>query len=167
VSKNKINIKMKCKDIEKLLPDYIEQKLNPELADKLKIHLGSCTKCEALYKKLLSAIQFLKPTSEIEEQPFYYTRLKQRMQNESNIGYSINLKRYLQPLAYVASIVIAVYIGILIGSSSVNQKQFSDVTEAEKDYLETFMDNQYINELDIEKIESVFIEEPEADTNKN
>jgi len=158
---------MKCKDFEKLLPDYIEQKLNPEIADKLKIHLSSCAKCEALHKKLLSAMQFLKPIREIEEQPFYYTRLKQRMQNERNTGFTIYMKRYLQPIAYVASIVIAVYIGILIGSSSVNQKQFTDVTEAEKDYLETFMDYQYINELEIEKIETVFIEESEnkADTN--
>jgi hypothetical protein len=104
---------------------------------------------------------YLKPTTEITEQPFYYTRLKQRMENRTaateSIFNHIQIRKVLQPLLYLSSLILAVYIGILIGSSSAIPNQFSELNSQDKSYIEEFADNNYLNDFKIEPIENLFL----------
>ena len=152
---------MNCKEVEKILPQYIEKTLSDEESMRLKSHLNTCTQCSSLYNKLFKTLFLLKPKAEIQEQAFYYTRLKQKMENryEENTSIINKLlsKKILQPAMYLASLMIAVYIGILIGSTSPNQNQFSDLNTEDKDYIRIFAEYQYLNDLEIETIENTLI----------
>lgn len=152
---------MNCKEAEKILPQYIEKALSEEESMRLKSHLNICTQCSSLYNKLVNTLALLKPKAEIPEQAFYYTRLKQKMENryeeKTSIINKLLIKKILQPAMYLASLIIAVYIGILIGSTSPNQNQFSDLNTEDKDYIRIFAEYQYLNDLEIETIENTLI----------
>lgn len=154
---------MNCKKIIKLLPDYIDKTLSKENHDIVNNHLANCEKCNYYYQNLISSLDYLKQTKEIPENSFYYTRLKQRMENslnkESGFNLSIFKQKVLQPTFYLASIFLAVYIGILIGSNSASTNQLSDNnTETEnKNYIEIFAESQHLNDFEIETIESDYL----------
>lgn len=149
---------MNCKTVIKLLPDYINKKVSGDRYETIKDHIETCKSCKTIYTKLVSSLEILKPTKEISEQAFYYTRLKQKMENKQsskNNIFSIQLrKRILQPAIYLTSIILAVYIGILIGSNSNKSNQFSSYELTEKSYIEYFSDSQYLNDFEIESIEN-------------
>ena len=162
MNNNVSNIKtmtMKCKEVKKLLPEFVEGNIQEQKMKDIDFHLNNCPDCMFLFEKLKSTMSMLKPKSEISEQAFYYTRLKQKMENryDNARNYGLGwLKRSLQPVAYVVSLVLAVYIGILIGSGSTNKSQLSDMSTSDKDYIQTFAESQYINDYQLEKIENIF-----------
>lgn len=152
---------MKCKDINKLFPLYLDNKLSDKELSLFKEHLNSCKSCSALYVKINSSLDLLKPTKDIPEQAFYYTRLKQKMENdlakkESPLSILLS-KKILQPIMYLSSIILAVYIGILIGSGSVKQNTYSQSLDNEESYIESFAQYQYFNDLEIETIENIIL----------
>ena len=153
---------MNCREIEKILPKYIEDKLSSEQNQEVLNHIDSCNNCSILHSKLIKILSLLKPTSDIQEQPFYYTRLKQKMENQKEIKVSFLhpalLKKLMQPAIYLVSLFLAVYIGILIGSGSSYQNKYSHVKEDDKDYIEIFAEYQYMNDFEIETIENILIE---------
>lgn len=152
---------MNCKQIHKLLPEYMDQNLSKERSILVRKHVENCEDCAMLYNKLQQSLNFLKPTSEIPDQPFYYTRLKQRMENrmETNVSlvYQGIKNKILQPLIYLTSLVIAVYIGILIGSNSSMPNQLTNLNLQEQKYIEEFVEYNYLNDLEIEPIETLFL----------
>ena len=151
---------MNCKTVIKLLPDYINNRLSGDQYETIKNHIESCNSCKLLYSNLVSSLDLLQPTKTISEQAFYYTRLKQKIENkqsEHNELFGIRLKqKFLQPVIYLSSIFLAVYIGILIGSNSNQPKQFSSYESENKDYIEIFAESQYLNDFEIETIENSY-----------
>lgn len=152
---------MKCKQIHKLLPDYIDQNLSEKRGYLVRSHIENCEECSLLYKQLQQSLKLLKPSSEISEQPYYFTSLKQRMENRIEAKMSIlsrNMsKKILQPIIYLSSLVIAVYIGILIGSNSSIPNQFTRLNSQEQRYIEEFVEYNYLNDYEIEPIETLFL----------
>ena len=158
---------MNCKEVEKILPQYTEKALSERESMRIKSHLNSCTHCSSLYNKLFNTLALLKPKAEIPEQAFYYTRLKQKMENKyeekTSIINKLLIKRVLQPVMYLASLIIAVYIGILIGSTSPKQNQFSDLNTEDKDYIRIFAEYQHLNDIEIENIENTLTSSKDSD----
>jgi predicted anti-sigma-YlaC factor YlaD len=156
---------MDCKEVKQVLCDYMENNLTERPQIQIKSHLDSCDSCSKIYQKLNQSLELLKPTSEIPEQAFYFTRLKQKMENKNSgkesILFILFSRKIIQPVIYLASLVIAVYIGILIGSSSPTRNQYSELESINKDPLETFAEYNYLNDLEIETIENMIIEEEE------
>ena len=134
---------MNCNKIHKILPEYAEGKLNEKHSEEVCAHLNQCVKCKDIYKQLLTTLDQLKPKADIPEHPFYYTRLKQRMENSKTIPsmpfISFNFKKIMQPVIYMTTIILAVYVGILIGSGSSGLTQYSEV-ESRKEFIEDFAD---------------------------
>lgn len=162
---------MNCKRVEILLPKYIEKSISDKERIAVQYHIKTCTKCEYLYNNLSSSLDLLKVQKDIPEQAFYYTRLKQKMQNQysekESLFESIFKRKILQPIAYLASIVIAVFIGIQIGSNSGNQNQYTSVENSDKSYTEIFAESQYLNGFEIETIETEYIENGLSDKDLN
>lgn len=158
---------MNCKELVKILPDYIDDKLSEKQLEDFLNHTNSCVNCASLSRKLTNSLDLLKPTAEIKEQAFYFTRLKQRMENKNILKESILIsflsKKLVQPIIYLTSLIIAVYIGILIGSGSVSQNQFSELNSNDKDYIETFAEYQYLNDFEIEPIENLLLNDNNTD----
>jgi len=151
---------MNCKELKKILPDYTNKKLSKSQIDEFLNHLNSCSECTKIYKRYNNTLGLLKPKAEIDEQAFYFTRLKQKMENENPIKESLFIKllskKIIQPAIYLTSLFIAVYIGILIGSGSATPTQFSEYSN-DTDYIQTFSEYQYFNDYDIEPIENLFL----------
>jgi anti-sigma factor RsiW len=159
---------MKCKEIHKLLHKFIDNELDVEQNIKVQKHLDTCANCHSLFIKVQSSFGLLKPNSEISEQAFYFTRLKQKMENKITPKESIFAgflsKKLVQPVIYLSSLILAVYIGILIGSGSVEQNSYTEVHNNDENYyIESFAQHQYLNELDIEPIENLLL----SDNNLN
>ena len=154
---------MNCKEFKKIIPDYIDDKLSEEQIEEFQNHMNSCSDCSFLYQKLNNTLDLLKPKAEITEQAFYFTRLKQKMENRNSpkesIFISLLSRRLVQPVIYLASLIIAVYIGILIGSGSATQNQYSELNNDDKDYIQTFAEYQYLNDFEIEPIENLLIDD--------
>jgi len=154
---------MDCKKVQHVLGDYIDHNLTKEFQTQVKLHLLKCSQCNRIYQNLQQSLVFLKPTTEISEHAFYYTRLKQTMENrilkKHSIFSTIISQKVVQPLVYLTSLMIAVYIGILIGSSSPNQADFSEVNSNADTPLENFAEYSYLNDFDIEPIENLVIDE--------
>ncbi|MDY6800529.1 MAG: zf-HC2 domain-containing protein [Bacteroidota bacterium] len=159
---------MKCNKIHKYFYRYHLGELSPPLKDEIENHITNCTECSALYTKLVQTLNHLNDRETLPEQPFYYTRLKQRMENKKEQTESVwssgLAKKILQPVIYMASLILAVYIGILIGSGTGSYESNLAKNEAlEDDYIEAFVEYQYLNDFQIESIENVFLSEEEKD----
>lgn len=154
---------MNCKELKKILPDYIDEKLSEKQTEEFQNHIDSCSDCSILHQKLNNTINLLKPKAEIAEQAFYFTRLKQKMENinshRESIFVSFLSRKLIQPVVYLSSLIIAVYIGILIGSGSATQNQYSELNNENKDYIQTFAEYQYLNDFEIEPIENLLIDD--------
>ena len=151
---------MNCNDVNKELTEFIEGKLSSGKHNLIKSHIDNCKICSVSYQNLVNSLSLLKPTKNIEEQAFYYTRLKQKMENRTEANTSILDvllgKKTMQVSLYLASVVIAVFIGIQIGSYSNNTNQLSELNQDE-DYIQEFSKNQYLNDLEQETLEGVLI----------
>ncbi|MCD4834376.1 MAG: zf-HC2 domain-containing protein [Bacteroidales bacterium] len=153
---------MNCKNLKKILPDYIDKKLSEKQIEEFQNHIESCSDCSILYQKFNNTFDLLKPKAEIAEHAFYFTRLKQKMENRNSPKESIFIsffsRKLVQPVIYLSSLIIAVYIGILIGSGSVAQEQYSEFNNGNEDYIQTFAEYQYLNDFEIEPIENLLID---------
>jgi len=150
---------MNCKDFKQNLPIYLDGELDSDKMKELDIHRDSCAECLLLYQKVSSSLLLLKAKKEIEEQPFYYTRLKQKMLNQQekkSFLHNLLFKKSLQLTAYFTSIVIAVFIGIIIGSGS-DKVKYSDINYNSKDYLKSYMEYQYLNDFERENKDNILL----------
>ena len=155
---------MNCKELKNIIPNYIDNEL-PEIQMKeFGNHISSCTDCNRVYINSKNTLSLLKPKAEIEEHAFYYTRLKQKMENKIAPKESIIVKllsrKLVQPMIYLSSLIIAVYIGIIIGSSTGSNElnQFSDLNDDDNNYIKTYTEYQYLNDFEIETIENLLID---------
>ncbi len=153
---------MDCKRVKRLLPD-LDLNLTEDLQKKVKTHIDSCENCAKIYWKLKQSLDLLKPTTDVTEQAFYYTRLKQKMEHRIEFGNSllskIFSKKLVQPFIYLSSIILAVYVGILIGSSNPSFSSYSEIESGENiNPIETFAEYNYLNDYEIETIENLITE---------
>jgi len=66
-------------------------------------------------------------------------------------------KKLLQPALYLSSVIIAVFIGIQIGSYSSNTNIYSELNIEEQDYIKVFSENKFLNDFELESIENTLI----------
>ncbi|HAF28416.1 MAG TPA: hypothetical protein DCG75_05145 [Bacteroidales bacterium] len=154
---------MNCKEFKNILSIYHDDLLTQKQKEEFQSHINSCSECSILFNNFSRTFNLLHSKSEIEDQPFYFTRLKQRMGNrnmkDKSLILSLFSKKLVQPLIYLSSLIIAVYIGILIGSGSVNPNQYTELKNNETDFIKSYAEYQYLNDFDIEPIETLLLEE--------
>lgn len=159
---------MNCKDFKNRIPDYLDQSLRSDLSNQFNEHLQNCADCSLLFNKTSKTLQLLSNPDRIPEQPYYFTQLRQKMENKSvhneTFLHSLTSKKVLQPMLYLASIIIAVYIGILIGSGTTTNKQYSETTKADTSYIEVFAQYQYIDDMELEPLEKNVVNEVRKET---
>jgi len=56
---------MKCEEVKINLPEYIDDKLTPEVAGKIRSHLQNCDSCRELHSELKSFLKFTDSFPEI------------------------------------------------------------------------------------------------------
>jgi anti-sigma factor RsiW len=144
---------MKCKTLHKKLIFYLDGELSPAESDAMAAHLAHCAECMSFaedMKKTLYVLQFEKSP---EVSPWFYTRLKARMEKEKKekprFGYPV-WEKLLQPVLFSLLLLAGIYTGIKIGQpATVNSSS------------QTFAESQLIpllNEMEAEPIETFLME---------
>ena len=152
---------MKCKKIKSNLLLYIDNELSDKSMKEIDLHLKQCEQCNKEFNKLSAVYKHLGNKTMIPENPFFYTRLRQKMENKLLKSHSVKkqLLAVLQPVTYVFLLGVGIYIGILIGSGGMNNNNISTSESQNPEYMQEYSSSLYLDEMKLETIESSFIAE--------
>jgi anti-sigma factor RsiW len=108
---------MKCDEVEKRIPDYIEGLITPEEESLIRTHLESCKKCGAAYSDLIKTVEHIKDLEEIEPPPWLTQKVMTRIKEEDSkeglwkrLFYPLQIKLPLEAAATVLVVITALYI---------------------------------------------------------
>lgn len=144
---------MKCKDVHSKLIFFLDEELPVKEMQAVQEHLNDCTDCALFVEDMKKTLSILETEKTPELNPFFYTRVKAKMENRET-GRVINrrpvLVRVLQPVAFSIVLLIGIYAGIKLGASG--SATTSNTVLAQQDMI------PYWNGLDAEPIETFLME---------
>lgn len=152
---------MNCKFIRKNTAAYLEHNLSRDEKERFEKHLSSCKECSKMFSEFKQTWAFLKSESEVQPNPFFYTRLEQKIQNEEVARSGKLLPVFLGVLKTIAAgllILLSIVSGILIGTQFTDQAAAGNGYESEYDY---YTESVYFGGIDNEPIESYLLNENE------
>ncbi len=109
---------MNCKEIHIGLLDFTEGNLSEKEKSLFESHLESCESCRQKLAFLEASLQVLDKDRISETDPFYFTRLEQRMSARETLTVKRSLPGLVNKWA-VAAMIIAIVGGVWLGSLSV------------------------------------------------
>jgi len=145
---------MKCKTVHIRLLDYSEGALPKGEREQVSRHLDQCETCRQLYHKIQASWQSARE-ERIAYQPFFYTRVRQRMENQSHPGVSHVrqlVRATLQPVLFFVVLGLGITIGIQLGQG-IGPQQTAQAEGQSNEYLEAYAENQYWNGFQLETLE--------------
>lgn len=148
---------MRCKDVHTRLLDYAEGNLSEEEREQVSRHLQECEACSKLYPDMKEAWQMAREEN-IPHQPFFYTRVRQRLEEERNRGVPASrpaFRTLLQPALFFLVLGLGIAIGIQLGKG-VGPRGTITASNQQGDYLESYAQDQYWNGFQIESLEQEF-----------
>ncbi len=150
---------MKCRVIHKKLIFYLDGELSQEETKKTEAHLSQCPACFAFAEEMKKTLGIIQAEKITEVNPFIYTRIKTRLENQGKIETKPVLKpvfvRILQPAAIAIGLMAGIYTGIKIGHAPyrnemkmmvAEQGLVPYIDEMKNEPLEIFLINQDGNE---------------------
>lgn len=151
---------MKCNKIHKNLIFYIDGELSPDITKEIQEHLMLCGKCKKLYEKMAGAWN-VSNEGRIPYQPFFYTRVKQGLENSREKKQAM-LKRYgkviFQPVIYFIVLGLGIFIGIQLGQGVYSSQQMSNnEISSQQEFIEAYADSNYIDGMKLEALETEMI----------
>jgi len=110
---------MKCKTLHKKLIFYLEGDLPEKEVNEMNAHLAECESCAAFAEDMQKTLGIIQVEKSPEVNPFFYTRLKARMeieevQEKQRVGFPI-WEKVLQPAFFSLLLLAGIYTGIKIG----------------------------------------------------
>lgn len=145
---------MKCKALHKKLIFFLEGDLPSTEMEQIKVHLLECGSCEAFAEDLKKTLGVLETEKSPEVNPFFYTRLKAKLEIQSTAEEERALRpvyaRVLQPVAFSILLVIGIYSGIKIGQPSHDKFQIASMIDQGE--------IPFLNEMEAESIEAFLME---------
>jgi len=111
---------MKCQTFKKQLSAFQDGALSHEKIGAMRSHLRSCDQCRKLYRESEAILNMLTMLPEPEPQPFFYTRLKGRMEQIPDTE-----RHWIQKAFLPAMTTAMLTLGIVLGSMA---GRFSDTT---------------------------------------
>jgi len=144
---------MECKTIHKKLIFYLDGELPSQEMEEIKTHLSECRDCALFAEELKKMQEILTAEKSIEPNPFFYTRLKTKMEaaelaNQTQTWQAVWVK-FLQPALFSILLLAGVYFGSKIGKPEPLNVAVAAYSEENIPYL---------NEMDSEPIESFLME---------
>ena len=145
---------MKCKTLHKNLIFFLEGDLPAQAMIKFERHLSECQDCSAFALEVKSTLEIIEIEKSAEPNPFFYTRLKAKLENQELVQKSkfwqLSVSKVLQPVFFSIILLIGIYGGIKIG-----QPLPSDVSNSTSTKHEMI---PYFNEMATEPIETFLME---------
>lgn len=106
---------MKHRAVKEKLMFYLEDSLSAKEKQEIAEHLSHCDECQQLLESLRKDLALLNFEKYTENDPYFYTRLKARME----VPAQPVARRLWQPALFGALLVLAISLGTVVG------KQFS------------------------------------------
>ncbi|MFW6218488.1 MAG: zf-HC2 domain-containing protein [Bacteroidota bacterium] len=150
-------MKIQCKEINHYLFDYAEKNLDDKLREEISAHLQECKECHYRLIILEKALDVIENEKEIPDDPWFYNKLKARMENarvEEISTTPTTWPRVLQPVLVSAIIVIFAISGMLLGNTI--SRNFIFPAENLNRY-EVIANDYYLNGIEEENIEIILL----------
>ena len=156
---------MKCKNIHKDLIAYLDKDLPDWRYQEIAEHIQNCEKCRKSYESLKQKWELWDQKERIPYQPFYYTRLKQRMANQKQAEHKPLMKKALQPALFSVLIILGLALGVFLGMGVTNPPMQSQESGIENESIETYANSQYVNGMELETIEQYWLSDHSTSSN--
>jgi len=143
---------MNCKSSHKKLIFFLEGELPENEMKTMQEHLDVCPDCKAFASELQKTLGIIEVEKNPEVTPFFYTRLKAKLENRSSTIKPLwqpLLVKVLQPAFFVILLLIGIYGGFKIGQPF--EKSASQIYSAQEVV-------PYLNEMSDEPIEVFLME---------
>ncbi|WP_303920614.1 anti-sigma factor [Draconibacterium sediminis] len=143
---------MKCNTVHNKLIFFLEKELPVSEMEQVQKHLGECSECARFATEMKNTLQFLDNDKVNDENPFFYTRVKERLSKQAEEQPAVRpfLVRILQPVAFSMLLLLGIYGGFKLG-------QVPKITTADTNMTEQEV-IPYWNELEAEPIEAFLME---------
>ena len=145
---------MKCKTLHKNLIFFLEEELPEKEMALISAHLLECNSCASFAKDMRQTLGIIETEKSPTVNPFFYTRLKAKLENseseQKQIFWKPALVRVLQPAIFSILLIIGIYSGIKIGQPA--PAQSVSISAADLDII------SFLNEMDSETIEGFLME---------
>jgi anti-sigma factor RsiW len=145
---------MKCKTLHSKIIFFTDGELPAAEMEQIKIHLSECADCAAFASEMRKTLAVINNEKEPQLNPFFYTRVKARLENQSEqvaVTRKVAvLKRILQPALFSLLLLAGVYTGVKIGQPAKVNSNYP-----------VFAENEvvpYFNEMEAEAIENFLME---------
>ncbi|GEM_PF-4759896 len=130
---------MKCKDFKKQL-------ISGNLSEEAYAHLESCGDCRQLYNRVNQALGQLDEDRLLQTNPFFATRVIQRLEHKKGSSTIGQLKPAFLQIANAVSIFIAgLFLGLLFLKNIDAEVQFLNKPDQRKESIRQFMDAHYLD----------------------
>ena len=143
---------MKCKSIHKKLIFFLEGELPEKEMHAIQLHLNECPECKILSSELQKTLGIIESEKQVEVNPFFYTRLKARLENQAEtkpLFWQPVFVKVLQPAFFSILLLLGVYSGI-----KVTQPAKTSIIQSQNE-IEMI---PFLNEMSSEPIESFLMQ---------
>jgi predicted anti-sigma-YlaC factor YlaD len=148
---------MNCSEIQRNLIKYLDGDLQEDMKIRMEEHLDQCTACLNYYTVLKNTWNNL-GKDRIPHQPFFYEKLRYEMERrEAKPSFTTyNIRKWiLQPAMYFVILGFGIYLGIQLGRGFEPQNFALESDPSE--YIDTYVNSQYLNGMELEVIEKEFL----------
>lgn len=102
---------MDCNKISKNIIFYLDNELSEDGRIEFEAHIHECPQCMNLYENVASTYKLIAVENNIEDNPFFYHKLKTRLETKEESSLVNIFSTVLKPLAIAASITLGIIIG--------------------------------------------------------
>lgn len=102
---------MDCDKISNNIFFYLDNDLSEDGRIKYEAHLNACPQCKALYENVASTYKIIALENQMEANPFFYHKLKTKLETKEESRVINIFSTVLKPLAIAASITLGIMIG--------------------------------------------------------
>ena len=131
--------------------------LNGKLTDEVREHIAHCSKCAEQFEWTEKTLRRVGREGITSEDPFFYTRLKARMERPVLISFWTQQRKTLVQVANVASIAIAgLFLGLLMSKElKLSGNAFKPEHAARKEAMKQVLDEHYL-QVDSRELEYIW-----------
>ena len=145
---------MKCNDLHNKIIFFLDAELPVKEMQEIKLHLAECAECNAFTEEMKKTFKILSDEKRPEVNPFFYTRVKAKLEKqlEAKKGFVLKpaLVKILQPAFFSILLIAGIYTGIKIGQPVPKPVGFD--TDIQHEIV------PYLNEMETETIELFLME---------
>lgn len=143
---------MKCREIHNAIYFFIINELSASEAAGIRVHIDNCEACRNLYEHIKVTHSVIEKEKRIETNPFFYTRLQQRIKNEEPVYVrKPSLIKQMQLVPVVILIIVGLAAGILLGNNYYNSRIYAEASER-SEKLESLKNTFFSDEPEVESL---------------